>query len=507
VTRLPPIADDLLALAHVVKRGPSIQHCPHEPHEQQRKFLALACDEALYGGAAGGGKSDALLMAALQYVHVPGYSAILFRRTFADLSLPGALMDRAVTWWEGRPGVAKKDGGKRWEFDCPGGGTATIVFAYLENDQDRMRYKGAEFQFVGFDETTSFSQTQYLYLSGRLRRPEAGPLAAVPLRMRGATNPGDVGHRWVGERWGIQKDGTQASVWVVRDGKELHRVTAAERPFVPARLADNAANLDVVGYRKSLSKLDGTTRDQLERGLWILDEEGRVYKFDPGRNVVDALPEREGWHTIFGIDLGSSERSPTTAFVRLKWHEYDPRTYVVHSRKEAGHTPTSIGMVCAEEQRMDPDVEIVMDIGGLGGGYANEVRSRHEIPVIPAEKRDKLGFRKLLNGALKPADDAPAELVFLSGECDSLEAELDSLVWNATGTDVAPGLDDHESDALLYAWRRSQAHRSQQAPGRRPVIGTPEWFQAEEDERLRAETEDARERAQSKDRAGFWTQW
>ena len=54
--------------------------------------------EAFYGGAAGGGKSIALLMAALQYVDVPGYAAIIFRRSYADLSLPGALMDRAHEW-------------------------------------------------------------------------------------------------------------------------------------------------------------------------------------------------------------------------------------------------------------------------------------------------------------------------------------------------------------------------------------------------------------------------
>ena len=72
------------------------RYSPTQPTPKQRAFLALDCLEALYGGAAGGGKSEALLMAALQYVHVPGYAAILFRRTYADLSLPGALMDLSL---------------------------------------------------------------------------------------------------------------------------------------------------------------------------------------------------------------------------------------------------------------------------------------------------------------------------------------------------------------------------------------------------------------------------
>lgn len=67
----------------------------HRPTEKQGQFLRLRCLEAMYGGAAGGGKSDALLMAALEFVDQPGYAAILFRRTLADLSLPGGLIERA----------------------------------------------------------------------------------------------------------------------------------------------------------------------------------------------------------------------------------------------------------------------------------------------------------------------------------------------------------------------------------------------------------------------------
>ena len=81
-----------------------------EPSLTQKVFLKTTAQEVLFGGAAGGGKSSALLMAALQYVDVPNYSAILFRRTYADLALPGAFMDRfraaanagfsAVEFWD-----------------------------------------------------------------------------------------------------------------------------------------------------------------------------------------------------------------------------------------------------------------------------------------------------------------------------------------------------------------------------------------------------------------------
>jgi hypothetical protein len=70
----------------------------HEPTPKQAKFLMRPHREALFGGAAGGGKSDDLLMAALQYIHEPGYAAIIFRKSYRDLAQPGAIMDRIKSW-------------------------------------------------------------------------------------------------------------------------------------------------------------------------------------------------------------------------------------------------------------------------------------------------------------------------------------------------------------------------------------------------------------------------
>jgi predicted phage terminase large subunit-like protein len=270
----------------------------HIPHPKQQFFLSLRQREAMYGGAAGGGKSDALLMAALQYVDVPGYSALLLRRTWADLALPGAIMDRARTWLEDTP-AHPREGGRFWVF--PSG--ARITFGYLQHDKDKYRYASAEFQYIGFDELTQFEQTTYEFLFSRLRKPQLSclmcgrPVAKygsgykhkssstncpklfpdpktleqyqpakdgtslwdVPLRMRSATNPGGIGHIWV-------------------RGKFVDPLTRSPKAlFVPALLTDNPS-LDQEEYEESLSHLGPIDRERLLNGDWDVTQEGALFQ-------------------------------------------------------------------------------------------------------------------------------------------------------------------------------------------------------------------------------------
>jgi hypothetical protein len=165
----------------VTPLGTRLLYTPHYPHPPQEAFLWLDVLDAFYGGSAGPGKSWALLAAALQYVDHPGYAAILFRRTFADLNLPGALIPRSKEWLYPHLGErAWNDQRARWTF--PSG--ATLTFGYLQHGDDHLRYQGAEFTFIGVDEASQIRESQLRYLFSRLRKPEHGPLANVPLRMR-----------------------------------------------------------------------------------------------------------------------------------------------------------------------------------------------------------------------------------------------------------------------------------------------------------------------------------
>jgi predicted phage terminase large subunit-like protein len=189
-------------------------------------------------------------MAALQYVDVPNYSAILFRRTFADLSLPGALMDRFRTWISNYDDVHWNNNSFIATF--PSG--ARISFGYLNNAGDYLRYKGSEFQFIGMDEVTEIRENDYRYLFSRLRRPVSGPLSEVPLRMRAASNPAP---NWVRQRF-------------IVEGRQEKRI------FVPSRLTDNPG-IDAASYRRSLQALDPLERRRLEEGDWWATTLGSMF--------------------------------------------------------------------------------------------------------------------------------------------------------------------------------------------------------------------------------------
>lgn len=231
------------------------EYVPLAPSDKQREFLAVAAPEALFGGAAGGGKSVALLMSALgdaddpyRFVGIASYRALLLRRTYTDLILPDALMDIANRWFRGTSArwLAAE---RAWLF--PSG--AKIVFGHLDNENDKFRYQSSAWHYVAFDELTQFTETQYRYLFSRLRTRDAD----IPLRMRAASNPGGVGHDWVRARFVYSRDDT--------------------RVFIPSLLAENPG-LDHESYRAMLARLDPITRRQLEDGDWEALQLGALFR-------------------------------------------------------------------------------------------------------------------------------------------------------------------------------------------------------------------------------------
>lgn len=462
---IPPEAEALLA--ELVRRRRKRLYCPHTPHPRQAEFLALDCIEAGFGGAAGGGKSDAILMAALQYVHVPGYAALLLRRTYSDLALPGAIMSRSHEWLSGTD--AHWNGlEKRWQFPTQ----ATLSFGYLDNDRDKFRYQGAELQCIGVDELTQWPEAWYRYLFSRLRRKKG---VDVPLRMRATFNPGGIGHEWVRRRFIEAEPGGPV--------------------FVPSKLDDNPS-LDAAEYREALERLDPTTRRQLLDGVWVRDSGGLVYQFDAERHTVPSEPEGLTSY-VLALDFGFTD---ATGFCILGWREHERRVYVVGSMKVAGKTPSEIGEMCRSLEASFHFEAIVGDIGGLGKGYAEEAKRRFHVPIEAAEKKNKRGYIDLLNGAL-----ANGELKIAKDKNGALMQELAELPWTEDRAKEADGFDNHLTDALLYGWRKCMAYAEEDdAP--KVKAGSREWEAAEEQ---RAAEEHDRDMAgdwweQKADRSEWW---
>lgn len=233
----------------------------------------------MFGGAAGGGKSDSLLMAATQYVDKPAYRGLILRRKSVDLTRSDAILERARSWWM-RPGLGVIYRASEKKFIFPSG--ATIEFGHMNNEADKYNYQGGSWHYIAFDELTQFTGSQYLYLFSRLRRVLDPGEEPLPLRVRSASNPGGVSHYFVRDRFmslDFAKEflnGTAPEqyvrevVYTFEDGTEERSL----RRFVPSKSSDNFA-LDVRTYEQTLSNLAVVEREQLMKGNWLIAASGR----------------------------------------------------------------------------------------------------------------------------------------------------------------------------------------------------------------------------------------
>lgn len=247
-------------------------------------------------------------MAASQYLDVPGYSALILRRSYSDLSLPGALMSRSRDWWGGTNARWVEDE-KTWYFPTKNDGEySSVTFGYIEHEKDKFRYQSSEFQFVGFDELTQFSETMYLYLFSRIRRTTRLAKMGVPLRIRAASNPGNTGHQWVKDRF------IEQVPWIGDDNERLPYIQDEDGDrlyapiFIPANLTDNPY-LDEQSYRRGLKGLDPSTREQLLRGDWNVAATGAQFLRE-WFEILPSMPSTGVVRAVRNWDLAATKPVP-----------------------------------------------------------------------------------------------------------------------------------------------------------------------------------------------------
>lgn len=258
------------------------------PQPRQAVFMARGEDEVLFGGAAGGGKSDVLVAEALRQVHIKHYKGLILRKTYPQLT---ELIDKTLNLYPQIFPKAKYNSTTHtWKF--PSG--AKIIFGSLPHSKDKYNYQGQAYDFIGFDELTQFTYEEYIYLVSR-NRPN-GPDTRV--YMRATANPGGIGHGWVKDRF-ITAAPPMTTVWEevkakLPNGEE--RALKRSRIFVPSLLTDNEALIrNDPGYMARLASLPEAQRKALLYGDWD-SFSGQV--FTEWRNDPDHYADHRGTHVI-----------------------------------------------------------------------------------------------------------------------------------------------------------------------------------------------------------------
>ena len=273
----------------------------------QEQFLAAEADLVIYGGAAGGGKTWALLVDPLRHISVKGFGGVIFRKTYPEISSEGGLWDEAIQLYPlfgGRPRFGMLD----FTFDA---GSA-ISFAHLQLEQDKLKYQGSQIPYLGFDELTHFSEGQFFYMLSR-NRSKCG----VRPYVRATCNPDpDSWVRkfldwWIDEETGFaipERSGVLR--WFVRQGDEIVWASSpSELPreygdaqipksvtFIPASIYDNQILLRAdPGYLSNLMSLPYVDRKQLLEGNWkIRAGAGKVFNREWFEIVPNAPTVPEG---------------------------------------------------------------------------------------------------------------------------------------------------------------------------------------------------------------------
>lgn len=268
----------------------------------QQILLLVTHGSTLYGGARGGGKTEASLIAALQYVDYPQWKAGIFRLTYPDLSAPGAIMDRALDWLSKDRNPLLEEAGiaPRWDkadkvFIFPSG--AKVKFAHVQHNKDAEKYQGSEFHLLIFDEAVLFTEYKITRIKGSNRKKINDPL---PIRIIFTGNPGGISHDYFKDRF--------------IDGPGL---------FIDSKYTDNPY-LDHEKYEEIFIEIedsDPVLWRQWKHGDWNAVPEGKLFKrkwFTKASRLYEVITEKILQWVRFW-DLAATEEEDDTKQGGADW--------------------------------------------------------------------------------------------------------------------------------------------------------------------------------------------
>ncbi len=399
----------------------------------QEDFLAAGETDVLYGGAAGGGKSYAMLVDPLRYAHRSAHRGLILRRSMPELR---ELIDKSRELYpKAFQGCKYREVEKMWTF--PSG--AKIEFGFLERDADVYRYQGQAYSWIGFDEITHLpTEFAWNYLASRLRTTDPD---IVPY-MRCTANPGGVGATWVKKRY----------IDPIPPNESFEGDDGLTRKFIPARLQDNPFLASDGRYERMLKALPPTQRQQLLEGNWDVSEGAAFTEFTPVLHVVTPFEIPINWERVKGIDYGYASESACV------WGAIDPEdgTLIIYRELyKKGLLGTELAEMLTNMEIEDPfSVAGVLDTAcwsrtGTTGPTVGETLLRAGHKLRRADKNRVQGKIQIHEYLKVTQSGRPRLQIF--NTCPNLIRELQSIPLDKSNPeDVNTHAPDHAYDALRY---------------------------------------------------------
>ena len=414
----------------------------------------------LYGGAVGGGKSDALIITALiAAITYPGCNIGIFRREYPQLEGPGGLIMRSHELFtkpldeRGKIMLAKWHGGmRRWTFF----NGSVIQFAHCKTEEDVYNYQSQQFDILMFDESTQFTEYQLTYLLTRNRATVSGVIPFCAM----ATNPGGVSHGYHKKFFiNAGPEGKPMDVEVEKGAFRRHI-------FIPAKLEDNQVLEERnPNYRRTLESMPEDIRRALLEGDWDVFA-GQYFKtFRKKDHVVEPFAIPPHWRRFGSLDWGFA------APACFLWHALDPtmgriytyrELYVTQLRagelaqkvKDMSYYENDRGEMVEEEIsyiKMSPDAFRESGLGSSshpGETVADEFL-KLTMNVEAADNRRVLGWQRMREYLADAPDEKPYWQIF--NNCTNLVRTLPELIHDKTRVeDVSGDCEDHAPEAARY---------------------------------------------------------
>ncbi|MBR5782881.1 MAG: phage terminase large subunit [Clostridia bacterium] len=251
--------------------------------KKQMEFLKAGADEVLFGGAAGGGKSYGQLIDAFIYaMKYKGSKQILFRRSYPELEK--SIIRTALQIYPRELCRYHKTGHSMTFLNG-----SILDFGYIDSESDAYKYQSAEYDVIRFDELTHFTEDMYVYMLSRIRGVNDYPKCA-----KSSTNPGNVGHTWVKERFVD-----------IGEPNTVHQLKDGSRVFIPSKVTDNKYLMAKdPKYIQRLQNLDERERKALLEGCWDLTDGMFFAEVKRGLQIISPFDIPTDWNRYFVMDYG-----------------------------------------------------------------------------------------------------------------------------------------------------------------------------------------------------------